>query len=362
MDLDELTSQESLELFKLKLEKMGITEPAIFEFIKDASYDEMIKKQLLQQTQCKILLYVLEGYDFASRDIGSFSDPYLIISCGTRSFNERDNYLLDEPNPEFYKLFEFTAAFPGAPQIIIEAYDYDELFGDDLIGKTAIDLDDRFFNGDWQSMEEKPIEHRQIYHESTSLSQGVVTCWLDIEQSNKANKEEKIWDITPEPKKDYEIRVCVMETKNVPCVDWEGLSDVYIRAYCDDKDKKDTDTHFRCSDGAASFNWRLKFDVQGPRKDELQLVLQAWDFDVFGSNDYICEWVVDLDKLFNCVRQSQQPGYYNRSFKTLLEAGMKPEEKNKYQFNDDETIWVTTTGPKGEEIKIKLDISIMPKD
>lgn len=66
--------------------------------------------------------------------------------------------------------------------------DYDDLFGDDLIGTTSIDLDDRFFSGDWQALDEKPIEYRQIYHPSTKLSQGVVTMWLDIEQQQKENK------------------------------------------------------------------------------------------------------------------------------------------------------------------------------
>ena len=36
--------------------------------------------------------YVIEGYDFAQRDIGSFSDPYLKIKCGKNRYNERDNY------------------------------------------------------------------------------------------------------------------------------------------------------------------------------------------------------------------------------------------------------------------------------
>jgi len=112
------------------------------------------------------------------------------------------------------------------------------LFGDDLIGKCFIDLDDRFFSSDWQALEEKPIEYRQIYHESTSLSQGVVVCWLEIEpqsKGKKATKEQKIWDISPEPVRNYEVRLSVMDTKNVPCEDVEGTSDVFIKAYiCDD--------------------------------------------------------------------------------------------------------------------------------
>lgn len=168
--IDSIASQEKLDKFGTLLNAMNINNPQLLEFFKDASYDEVIKKQLLSKTQCVIQLYVLEGFDLASRDIGSFSDPYLFVRCGNREYSERDNYQLDEPNPKFFKLFEFTGEFPGAPMIEIEAYDFDDLFGDDLIGKTSIDLDDRFFNGDWQAIEEKPIEYRQIYHESTSLS------------------------------------------------------------------------------------------------------------------------------------------------------------------------------------------------
>ena len=44
---------------------------------------------------------------------------------------------------------EFGATFPGSKPVIMEAYDYDDIFGDDLIGKTSIDLDDRFFTPQW---------------------------------------------------------------------------------------------------------------------------------------------------------------------------------------------------------------------
>lgn len=58
-----------------------------------------------------------------------------------------------------------------------------------------------------------------------------------------------------------------MDTKDVPCMDFEGTSDVYITAYIDDKNKKSTDTHYRCQNGAASFNYRMLFDVEAPRHD-----------------------------------------------------------------------------------------------
>ena len=64
-------------------------------------------------------------------------------------------------------MYEFDADFPGAAPINICAYDFDDLFGDDLIGKTVIDLDDRFFCPEWQQIEEKPIEYRQLTHPSS---------------------------------------------------------------------------------------------------------------------------------------------------------------------------------------------------
>jgi hypothetical protein len=57
----------------------------------------------------------------------------------------------------------------------------------------------------------------------------------------------------------------VWDTLDVKDMDIEGVSDVFIKAYLDDKDKKETDTHFRCKKGKASFNYRLLFNIKAPR-------------------------------------------------------------------------------------------------
>ena len=94
----------------------------------------------------------------------------MVLKCGKKEFSERDNYQLDEPNPKFYKHYDFEVTFPGAELLYIKAYDYDDLFGDDLIGETYIDLDDRYFSPEWQSIKNKPIEYRSIYHPSSTIS------------------------------------------------------------------------------------------------------------------------------------------------------------------------------------------------
>jgi len=78
--------------------------------------------------------------------------------------------------------------------------------------------------------------------------------------------------VSPEPVRDYEVRLSIMGTENVPCEDAEGTSDVFMKAYIDDKDKKETDTHYRCMNGKASFNYRLLYNVPAPRTNYLLVV------------------------------------------------------------------------------------------
>ena len=92
------------------------------------------------------------------------------------------------------------------------------------------------------------------------------------------------------------MRVCVMDCNNVPSMDIEGTTDLYIKCWIDDKEKKSTDTHYRCMSGNGSFNYRCLIDFDMPRESKV-LVLQAWDRDLFKKNEYICEWTLDLSVL-----------------------------------------------------------------
>jgi hypothetical protein len=70
------------------------------------------------------------------------------------------------------KHYDFESVFPGCPMLFIDAMDYDDLFGDDLIGSTSVDLEDRYFLPEWRALQNKPVEYRQIYHPSSACSQG----------------------------------------------------------------------------------------------------------------------------------------------------------------------------------------------
>jgi len=46
----------------------------------------------MNEKQCMIRVYMISGFDMASRDIGSASDPYLTLECNKNVFDERKNY------------------------------------------------------------------------------------------------------------------------------------------------------------------------------------------------------------------------------------------------------------------------------
>ena len=116
---------------------------------------------------------------------------------------------MDEINPKFFKFYDFESVFPGCSPLQIEVYDYDAIFGDDLVGTTFLDLEDRYFSMGWQSLLEKPVEYRPLYHNSSTMAQGTVKLWVEIIPVLLL-PEAKEWDISEKPPEWMEVRVCVL--------------------------------------------------------------------------------------------------------------------------------------------------------
>jgi len=221
--------------FEQEMRKIDCSHLNITHHLANLESDEILKRALLAQTKCIVRLYMISAFDLSSRDNGSPSDPYLYLKCNNTVYNERDNYVLDDANPKFNKYYDFEGTFPGCSPIRIDVYDYDDIFGDDLIGTSILDLEDRYFSMEWQALEDKPIEYRQIYHSSTSLSQGVVKCWVEINPLTSP-EEVKVWDISEKPPFELEVRICVFNAIEMKIMDWEGTSDVFFRGFFDSKE------------------------------------------------------------------------------------------------------------------------------
>ena len=70
------------------MEKIGVSHLNLGGYLVQAAYEADLSKMMLAKTKCMLRVYFIEGFDFSQRDIGSFSDPYLKITCGKKVYNE----------------------------------------------------------------------------------------------------------------------------------------------------------------------------------------------------------------------------------------------------------------------------------
>lgn len=119
IDIDKLASVAGRDEFETKVRDIGIDHLNVSKHLVNLESDTILKRMLLQEKKRLIRLYMIEGFNLSSRDNGSASDTYLQIHCNGTTYSERDNYQLDEPNPVFYKLYEFQGLFPGSSPVKI---------------------------------------------------------------------------------------------------------------------------------------------------------------------------------------------------------------------------------------------------
>ena len=180
---------------------------------------------------------------------------------------------------------------PGASALQVKLFDHDEVFGDDFIGETVIDVENRYLDEKWMKMEFYPIETRKLYNKESGKPVGEIRMWVEIlsleehkmsegnlnvtsnsilnsvsrlSHSNQSKagssqapqeKRKEQWTLSMMPEDGFEIRVIVWEALKVPIDDPEGMSDIYVT--CDlpsfaECSTLKTDTHIR-SEGFVDF-------------------------------------------------------------------------------------------------------------
>ena len=188
-------------------------------------------------------------------------------------------------------------------------------------------------------------------------------------------------DITPEQSMEYQLRVSIYDTKNVPMVDIEGMSDVFIKAWIDEKNQKETDTHWRCSTGEASFNWRMLFNINCPNtsgKNELdayKLKFAVYDRDILSGNDFICDYEIDLRLMMEDCKLTQRGMHLNKQYfesyfaknyhKTDVTKSDAPQLKLEFE-DDGDSFWLVYFAKdkdgnlEKDPIKLRVDIRLFP--
>lgn len=105
-------------------------------------------------------------------------------------------------------------------------------------------------------MEDQPIERRKLFMFQNGTEIGYINLWVEMyEAQSKANKKKvqpKIWDISSMPAQDFELRIIVWETYDVPNNDPEDMSDIFVKVSMNSLDNEltaTTDTHIRSATG-----------------------------------------------------------------------------------------------------------------
>lgn len=87
--VDLLDTMEGQHKFEIKMEELGLAHLQIAKHLADLESDEILRRLLMAQIKCVVRIYVIDAFNLSSRDSGGASDPYLILSLGGRSYNER---------------------------------------------------------------------------------------------------------------------------------------------------------------------------------------------------------------------------------------------------------------------------------
>ena len=323
--------------------------PQRYNFLK--SYNN-ISQQILTKHNVITRIYILELRNLPLPNC----TPYITINQGNKQLITTDKLSTPTNNSHYkwYKHYDILTELPGTSTITIQVYAYDPIFPDELIGETTIDIEDRYFDSKWQALHFKPIETRSLKRNDTQLGQGEILLWIEIIEQSEHKQLQTPWYIQPQPCIELICVFIVYETEDLQCLDVEGTSDVYVSIYTNVNERISTDIHYRCTNGNASFNYRLILPIHLPQCNGI-LHINAYDNDILSKDDYIGGTTIDLTSIITDVTYLDLPIHFT---KTYIESHHIPNIVFDDVDNEHNKFWLTLTSNNNTTYKGRILCSL----
>ena len=304
----------ALALVPGKVEKIDAEQQALYNrmdhLCTEPPLDELSDRLKGPPDRVLVRLYVLRGASLRPTNSAGLADPYIIAELGTRKQGERKDAINGTLYPPFFRMFEFKPQLPGAGLLKVHIYSANQSLlatdGDELIGSTEIDLEDRWYSELYvkKYQENPPLERRTLRMTREGGTQGTLEVIVEMMLQPEAARRQPLV-ITPPPPEMVELRVVIwqarkMENKKTLL----AQNDLFFKVLVQGTDRlgkvflqeKSTDIHWFSSGGTGSFNYRLTWRFELPLSNP-RLKISAWNKDVVGTvDDTIGEYTEPLSR------------------------------------------------------------------
>ncbi|XP_057330739.1 otoferlin-like [Microplitis mediator] len=226
------------------------------------------------------------------------------------------------------------------------------------------------------------VERRPLFNtERPGLEQGKLELWVDMFRIDDLPPKPPI-NITPQIPEEYELRVIIWNTEDVPLVDnqflsGEKCSDIYIKGWIMYEDLQKTDVHYNSLNGEGNFNWRFIFRFVYSKSENLMIVkkkmsifardeteqklpcklcIQVWDSDHFSPDDFLGSLTMDLSRM--------PRGSTNSKNCTLKVTDPKSPSVSLFKVKRIKAWWpfsfVTNEGEPIQAGKVEMEMTLVP--
>eukprot|EP00927_Polykrikos_kofoidii_P045598 TRINITY_DN39637_c0_g1_i1.p1 TRINITY_DN39637_c0_g1~~TRINITY_DN39637_c0_g1_i1.p1 ORF type:complete len:1718 (-),score=265.09 TRINITY_DN39637_c0_g1_i1:109-5262(-) len=316
-----MSGKKKVGVFKVKVEvqQIGKTDWFKSKKLKDTMTADIFdpsrfrRKFKLELPQVlRVRTYIIRGLNVSGATSG-YGNPFLYFIYGHETAFLDGKKCMATVEPRFFHTEERDITLPDQSLFEVGLQDWSENGDHQLIGKTFIDLEDRWYTELYQEFMKKgvvPLEYRSLEALGDgALSKGSLEMWVEIIDATRA-ADIQVSPLVQPPAVEIEIRVIVFTCRDVSrrlCVDEIGEERKTIELMCKcalecrayqgpQPVVQETDIHYGMVD-EAEFNWRFIWSrLQVTRGVPLDCFVQIslWEQFAIARPVLLCESLLEV--------------------------------------------------------------------